>query len=37
VGLHELENPLLEVIKGADLHGMEDVRLWEIAQDAGNI
>ena len=35
--LHEVENPLLEVIKHADLHCMEEVGLREVAHDAGNM
>jgi hypothetical protein len=37
VRLHEVENPLLEVIKHADLHCMEEVGLWEVAHDTGNM
>jgi len=37
VRLHEVENPLLEVIKHADLHRMEEVRLPEVPHDTGNI
>jgi hypothetical protein len=32
-----VENPLVEVVKHADLHWMEDVGLGEVAQDTGNI
>ena len=35
--LHAMENPLLEMVKHADLHCMEMVRLWEVAHDAGNM
>ena len=35
--LHEMENPLLEVINHADLHCMEQVRLQEVAHDTGNM
>jgi len=35
--LHEVENPLLEVIKHADLHCMEEVGLREVAPDTGNM
>ena len=35
--LHEVENPLLEVIKHADLHCMEEVGLREVAHDTGNM
>jgi hypothetical protein len=34
--LHEVENPLLEVVKHADLHCVEEVGLQEVAHDAGN-
>jgi len=37
VRLHEVENSLLEVIKHADLHCMEEVGLWEVAHDTGNM
>jgi len=37
VRLHELENLLLEVIKHADLHCMEEVGLREVAHDTGNM
>jgi len=37
VCLHEVENPLPEVIKHADLHCMEDVGLREVAHDTGNM
>ena len=35
--LHEVENPLLEVIKHTDLHCMEEVGLREVAHDTGNM
>ena len=35
--LHEVEHPLLEVVKHADLHCMEEVRLREVAHDTGNM
>jgi hypothetical protein len=35
--LHEVDNPLLEVVNHADLHCMEEVRLREVAHDTGNI
>jgi hypothetical protein len=35
--LHEVENPLLEVVKHADLHCMEEVGLREVAHEAGNM
>jgi len=37
VRLHEVENPLLEVIKHADLHCMEEVGLREVAHDTGTM
>ena len=36
VHLHEVENALLEVVKHADLHSMDEVRLWEATHDEGN-
>jgi hypothetical protein len=35
VSLHEVEKPLLEVVKHADLHWMEEVGLREVAHDTG--
>ena len=35
--LHEVENPLLEVVKHADQHCMEEVRLQEITHNTGNM
>ena len=35
--LCEVENPLLEVVKDADLHCMEQVRLREVAHGTGNM
>jgi len=35
--LHEVENPLLEVVKNADLHCMGEVGLREVAHDTGNM
>jgi len=35
VRLDEVENPILEVVKHADLHCMEEVRLWVVAHDTG--
>jgi len=35
--LHEVENPLLEVIKHADLHCMEEVGPREITHNTGNM
>jgi hypothetical protein len=37
VRLHEVENLLLEVVKRADLHCMEQVGLREVAHDTGNM
>jgi len=35
---HEVENPLLEVVKHADLHCMEEeVRLKEVTHSTGNM
>jgi hypothetical protein len=33
VGLHEVVNPILEVVKHANLHCMEEVRVREVAHD----
>jgi len=33
--LHEVENPLLEVMKQANLHCIEEVGLQEVAHDTG--
>ena len=33
--LHEVENPLLEVVMHADLHCMEEGGLREVAHDTG--
>jgi hypothetical protein len=35
--LHEVENPLLEVVKHADLHCMEKVGRKEVAHNTGNM
>ena len=35
--LHEVENPLLKVVKHADLHCMEEVGLREVAHNTGNM
>jgi hypothetical protein len=35
--LREMENPLMEVVKHPDLHCMEEVRLWEVTHDTGNM
>jgi len=37
VHLHDMENPLLEVVKHADLHCMEKIRLREDSHDTGNM
>jgi hypothetical protein len=37
VRLHEVENPLLEVVTDADLHCMEVVGLREVAHNTGNV
>jgi hypothetical protein len=37
VRLHEVDNPLLEVVKHTDLHCMEKVGLREIAHNTGNM
>jgi len=37
VRLHEVENQILEVVRHADLHCMEEVRLREVAHDTGNM
>jgi hypothetical protein len=37
VHLHAVKNPLLEVVKHADLHCMEEVGLWKIAHNTGNM
>jgi len=35
--LHEVEHPLQQVVKHADLHCMEEVGLREVAHDTGNM
>jgi hypothetical protein len=35
--LDKVENPLLEVVKHADLHSMEEVGLREVAHNTGNM
>ena len=35
--LHEVDNPLLEVVKHADLHCMEEVGCRVVAHNAGNM
>jgi len=37
VRLHDVENPLLEVVKHADLHCMEEIGLREVAHNTGNV
>jgi hypothetical protein len=37
VRLHEVENPLLEVVKHANVHCMAEVGLKEVAHDTGNM
>jgi len=37
VHLHDVENPLLEVVKHADLHCMEEIGLWEVAHNTVNM
>jgi len=37
VRLHEVENPLLEVVKHADQHCMEEGGLQEVAHDTCNM
>jgi len=34
---HEVENPLLEVVRHANLHCMEEVGLWEGTNDTRNM
>ena len=35
--LHEVEYPLLKVVRHADLDCMEEVGLWEVAHDTGSM
>jgi hypothetical protein len=35
--LHEVENPLLEVVQHANLHYMEEVSLREVASSIGHM
>ena len=35
--LHEVENQLLQVVKYADLHCVEEVGLRDVAHDTGNM
>jgi hypothetical protein len=37
VRLHEVENPLLEVVKHADLHCLKEVELRKVAQNTVNM
>jgi len=37
VQLHEVENPLLEVVKHVDLHCMKEGGLREVTHDTGNM
>jgi hypothetical protein len=37
VRLHEVDNPLLDVMKYADLNWIEEIRLWEVAHDTENL
>jgi len=37
VRLHAVENPLLGVVKHADLHCMEEIGLRDVAHDTGNM
>jgi hypothetical protein len=37
VCLHAVENALLEVVKHADLHSMEEVRLREVPHNTENV
>jgi hypothetical protein len=37
MGLHEVENRLLEVVEHAELHGMEVVGLWAVVHNTGNL
>jgi len=37
VSLHDVENPLLEVVKHADLQFMVEVGLQEVGHDTGNM
>jgi hypothetical protein len=35
--LNDVENPSVEVVKHANLHCVEDVGLWEIPHNTGNM
>jgi len=37
VRLHEVENPLLEVVKHTDLHCLDEVGLREVTHKTGNM
>jgi hypothetical protein len=37
VRLHEVENPLLELIKDANLHCIEEFPFRQVAHDTGNM
>jgi len=37
VRLHKVQNPLLEVVKHADLHCMDEVGLQQVAHDTWNL
>jgi len=37
VRLHKVKNPLLGVVKQADLHCMEEVELYEVTYDTGKM
>jgi len=37
IRLHEVENPLLQVVKHTDLHCMREVGLAEVGHDTGNM
>jgi hypothetical protein len=37
VRLHEVQNPLLEMVNHADLHCMDEVGLREVAHNKGNM
>jgi len=37
VRLHEVENPLLELVQHADLHCIEEVGLREVPHNTGNV
>jgi len=37
MGLHQIDNPPMEAVKHADLHGMEEVGLWEVSHNTGDM